>query len=67
MFHVVPLMGLIRFARVRSHEEDFNTRNKCLSIGQTKSCDSKIVGFVRILCLQDRSLVSPRLSTRFML
>ena len=27
----------------------------------------KIVGFVRILFLQDRSLVSPRLSARFML
>ena len=30
MFHVVPLIELIRFARVCNHEEDFNARNKCL-------------------------------------
>ena len=33
MFHVVLLMDsqLIRFARVCSHVDDFNTRNKCLT------------------------------------
>ena len=37
-FHVVPLMEyifisqLIRFARVCSHENDFNARNKCLTV-----------------------------------
>ena len=35
MFHIVPLGGyisqLIRFARVCSHVEDFNARNKCLT------------------------------------
>ena len=36
MFHVVPLMEciflkLIRFARVCSHVDDFNARNKCLT------------------------------------
>ena len=35
MFLVVPLMEcisqLIRFARVYSHVEDFNARNKCLT------------------------------------
>ena len=37
MFHVVPqaygvyISQLIRFARVCSHVEDFNARNKCLT------------------------------------
>ena len=36
IFHVVPSYGvnisqLIRFARVCSHVEDFNARNKCLT------------------------------------
>ena len=34
MFHGVPLMYIsqfIRFARVCSHVEDFNARNKCLT------------------------------------
>ena len=31
MFHVVTLMELIRFARVCSHVDDFNARNKCLT------------------------------------
>ena len=31
MFHVVLLSQLIRFARVCSHEEDFNARNECLT------------------------------------
>ena len=31
MFHVVALMELIKFARVCSHVEDFNARNKCLT------------------------------------
>ena len=31
MFHVVLLTEYIKFARVCSHVDDFNTRNKCLT------------------------------------
>ena len=48
MFHVAPLIECtflnIRFARVCSHVEDFNARNKCLRLNYS----IRVIGIISL-------------------